>query len=281
MKKSAYILFIAAALAAGCRKPVPDALEVSADTSVISNFGSSAKVTLSANNPVSISSDASWLSANPSTWTPTDTQSETTILVTGARNESDDVRTATLTFTAGSLTKTLSFTQDERGLINADHEAVYELESEGGELTIEVTTNLECEVSVTGNWLTYVETKAPVVKGFTFTATANEKFSERNATVTFSYRDVTETVTVTQKGSFSEISYVTENGTAKAPVFGQKISHGNVDWGDGQTSTYYQSLTHSYSDDLSSHTVSAHVDKCTQAGISGISGVTRIDFTKL
>ena len=109
--------------------------------------------------------------------------------------------------------------------------------SEGGEITIEVSTNLECEVAVTGNWLSYTPTKALAQKGFTFTATA--------------------------------------------PVFGSKIDQGHIDWGDGKTSTYSTGVKHEYTDSETSHTVTAHVVKNTVAGISGISGVTAIDFTKL
>ena len=289
MRKSAYIRLAAIAFAAAasltslssCQKEVPDSLEASAAESSLSSFGGSTQLTIKANNPVTISSDASWLTTHRSSWTPTDSEQQVSVTVSAARNQETAARKATLTLSAGSLTKTLSFSQDEKGQIIADKSAVYEIEGEGGEVVVTISTNLDCEVATDAKWLTLSVTKGLTDKKYSFKAEENNSISDRTATVTFSYKDVAESVEITQKGVFSLVSFDTQAGTACAPIFDQKIDHGKIDWGDSQTSTYSSQATHNYTDDAESHTVTAKVDPSTRATISGIIGITKINFSEL
>ena len=279
MKSFAAVLLLAA-MVCGCVKQIPDELEITIpESTLISSFGGNINITLTANNPTEISSDASWLKVSKSSWTPTDEAPKTVIILSAAENESAAVNSATVTFKAGSLTKTVSVTQTEKGRIVLEGSEM-ELGSEGGEVKVTLSTNLEdLSVICDQSWIQLAETKAMTGKTYTFSVKENSGIDSRTAEITFSYRTVSETVTLTQNGSFSLLTF-SATGTAKAPEILPKPTHGRIDWGDGDTGAYYAGKEHSFYMTDTPYEVSIKVSPANTATFSSIVGLNAIDFSE-
>lgn len=285
MKKTAYILAAiitaAASVFTSCQKQDPDELEIIPDSTVMSSFGGNINVTIKANNPTTISCDASWLKIGTTTWTPTEEKKQTSIMLYASRNEEDEVKNATVTFVAGSLTKTVSFSQTEAGRIIAEEASEYNVECGSGELTVNISTNLDCEVFTSSDWIRRAETKALAKRGFNFVFDKNTDIDPRSAILQFYFKDVREKVTVIQAGDFSKLTWEVEGDCSNIPVFGNEIHLGRLEWGDGEKTSYSPDASHSYSDQKESHSVTAIVEPSTKVTFNGFSGITKIDFSEL
>ena len=111
-------------------------------------------------------------------------------------NDSEETRSGTITYSYGEISKNVTITQagkekPEEHYINVSGTA-FSVEAAGGQVTVEVNSNVEYDTSIGAGWVTG---KVP-----TFTVAANTDTKERSTTITFSYGDIVKTVTIAQAG---------------------------------------------------------------------------------
>ena len=113
MKKEICTLFIALAIFSGCESKEPsqppeaDHLSVSPDVISINANGNTQILEVITNTGWTVSNVAEWC-----TITPTSSLGSTNVLVSATANHSKDTRTAVVTFTAGTASKTCTVTQE-------------------------------------------------------------------------------------------------------------------------------------------------------------------------
>ena len=152
-----------------------------------------------------ISSDKEWCTVIQQESTSTQTDK---YLIKVSENTDSENRTATITI--NSSIKNLQIVVEQTagyGLIVK--EKSYQIPSQGGTFTIELTTNGEYSYSLDNNWITETtDSKSRAMKDYTidFNVSANHG-QERIGNITFTLGNISETVTVTQeKGEAATVS---------------------------------------------------------------------------
>ena len=136
---------------------------------------------------VKVTSGGSWLSVSGTR-------------VNYQENTGYDSRTGTVTYLSNNTNYTATIVQAQKDAIVLSANSV-SVEAAGGNVTFVVKANVTVSASSDASWLTVSPTtKGLVDKNFTFTAQANTSTTARTAHVTFKSGDLSQVVTVTQKG---------------------------------------------------------------------------------
>ena len=147
-----------------------------------------------------LSSSASWLSSNM-----TDVGEWKNPSFTASANESTTSREATITVTSedGSLVRTVQVVQEgkEEPILNVSPSS-FSLTSNSQTLTLSVETNIRYRLSSSASWLSSNMTDVGEWKNPSFTASANESTTSREATITVTSEDgsLVRTIQVVQEG---------------------------------------------------------------------------------
>lgn len=158
-------------------------------------------------------------------------------------NESSESRSAEVQIVGGegAVLATIAFSQ--KGLVNSDQIFDFSLidnyvvESEGGNIMIAISTNIEYKVVISEDaqsWITLSETRGEVVNQvLTFVVAANTTSEERSSDVLFTDMadNALQTFTITQKGMKREGNIVFADEDVKAVC----VKNYDVD-GDGEVS---------------------------------------------
>ena len=136
-------------------------------------------------------------------------------------NDSEESRTGTITFSYGDLSKTVTVTQsgkahEEEPYINIGETNAYSVAAAGGTVTIEVQSNVEYETECGAEWVTG---SAP-----TFTVAENTDTKERSTTITFTYENITKTVTITQAGKPEDPYINVDQSVVGVPAAGETFT---------------------------------------------------------
>lgn len=126
-----------------------------------------------------------------------------------AENTSDDARTATITFSYGTISKVVTINQagksdvpqpEDPVLVNGNS-ATYEVAAAGETIEVIIRSNVEYQVDNPASWITEVSSKAATDHTHYFKVEPNTSEDERIATISFVYTtsDGTLTCTVTVK----------------------------------------------------------------------------------
>ena len=182
----------------GC--PQPDPGEDPVLTPIKTDYsigaeGGELKITFKTNQTYEAKSNANWLKVS----TPTKAVTTETVTVTAEANKSTEARTAKVTIKAGTLDATITVTQ--AGLvptIDIKGSTSFTIGAEGGDVTVDVTSNVDYNVDIDVAWISR--------KGTTFTVKPNESESDRSGVITFSYGDISRVVSVKQNGKTPEPS---------------------------------------------------------------------------
>ena len=220
------VLVFGMMLTASCSKSDGDdstSLIVTADKTAFEDFGGSLSFTIQADKDCSISSSASWLTTSMSKWSVKTKGSKTTVQVYAEKNTESAARTANITVTSGSATKTITFEQAEKATVIV--EEAYVLTSEkGGDVDVKIKANIDCEYKLLSgsDWLIPANSKAPVTERvYKFKANENIEATARRAEVLFFHGDYLDTVTVIQ--SACPVFEITADKTEAAP-YGEKLA---------------------------------------------------------
>ena len=155
--------------------------------------GGELKITFKTNQTYEAKSNANWLKVS----TPTKAVTTETVTVTAEANKSTEPRSAKVTIKAGTLDATITVTQ--AGLvpsIDIKGSTSFTIGAEGGDVTVDVTSNVDYNVDMDAAWVTR--------KGTTFTVKPNESESERSCVITFSYGNISRVVSIKQNGKTPE-----------------------------------------------------------------------------
>lgn len=208
MKKIALMMLVAVA-AIACQK-TPEASEITVKTTdlTIPVEGSEEEAFLVEFNApaawtATLKEASEWCSIAPNSGAAGDAK----LSVYALENELEETRSVTVVITAGAAVKEVVLTQAAVYVPRISVSPQYPvIPLAGGSVTVEVTANLEYEVSVPedATWLTYTQDGNVL----TFTAAAaNESFSALSATVTFTtaLEEVACTATIAQEGRATKL----------------------------------------------------------------------------
>ena len=139
-------------------------------------------------------------------------------------NGSESDRSATVTFSYGSISKTIAISQngkqkEEEPYINIGTTS-YTVPAAGGSVNVSVSSNVSYQVAISADWVSGSNNN--------YTVAENKATSERTATITYSYGDISKAVTIKQAAA--EVTPVDEdvleNGgsaTFTVPAAGESI----------------------------------------------------------
>ena len=148
--------------------------------------------------------NSDWTITNESEWCKTTVNQgngDSKIIVTvGVYSEMED-RNTNLTVKAGNITKVLTVTQKDGDAIILSKDK-FDIPEEGGNVTVEVKSNIQYEVSIPSqfqNWIKHEpETKSITVKNFTFTILENKEYEKREGYIVFNGNSLKDTVHIYQ-----------------------------------------------------------------------------------
>ena len=148
--------------------------------------------------------NSDWTITNESEWCKTTVNQgngNSKIIVTvGVYSEMED-RNTNLTIKAGNITKVLTVTQKDGDAIILSKDK-FDIPEEGGNVTVEVKSNIQYEVSIPSqfqNWIKHEpETKAITIKNFTFTILENKEYEKREGYIVFNGNSLKDTVHIYQ-----------------------------------------------------------------------------------
>ena len=113
---------------------------------------------------------------------------------------------------------------------------------------IAVSANIEFEVDVCVDWITY--TIADSGDRVVLSVTENTTPESRSSEIVIIAGDLMHTVTIEQGAKPEMISLVLEHSSTHldSPTWGGSNIRGSVDWGDGTTEEYQEGMSHDYTD---------------------------------
>ena len=165
---------------------------------VISDKGGTFELEMQHNVDYEVSvGDCSWLS-----WQETKAYlQDARIVFTAQPSEETDARYAVITIKdkATSHAETATVTQKQKDALTVSASS-FELEKEGGNVEIIIGHNADVQVRSDASWLTLFETKAMVSNTYVFKATSNPEVQTRTGHITVTMNELSETITVYQKG---------------------------------------------------------------------------------
>lgn len=176
-------------------------LSVSASTLTVAVGGGTITATVSSNTEWQASSNQSWLTIGKSSGEAGDNIS---LGLSANANTGIEQRTATVTVTAGGLTKTVVVTQD--GIVPTLTISTNEVEidAKGGSGSLQISTNVDWTASCDQSWVNISKTSGTAGNNISVTLSVTTGSSNvvRYANVTFTAGGLTKTVVVTQAGFY-------------------------------------------------------------------------------
>jgi hypothetical protein len=131
-------------------------------------------------------------------------------------------------------------------LDNADMVLSYE----AGTFTIPISSNIPYEVTIIGEWISQVDTKAMVTENLVFAYEENDTVSDRVAYINFKSIKGTKRATIRQEPHIVDLCMRITHSNERfyVPYFTGLIYSGTVLWGDGTESEYAENIYHGYQD---------------------------------
>jgi len=153
---------------------------------------------------IEVTSNTTWTADTKAEWftiTPAAGSGNETVTLTVEPNSGYDPRSASIIFSEASdeLTPiTVNISQGEaKGLLV--EKTVYEIGTEGGQISVELKTNVEFSTTINDEWISEATaTRGLEEKTLTFNIAANETYETRVGTITLTAGDITEKITINQ-----------------------------------------------------------------------------------
>ena len=173
-------------------------VEITTPTPALSSEGETASVTFTSSEAWSIDitegRGVSWCSVVPTSGT----KGTHTLTIKAEANDTYDERNAKITIKAGTITQSFVVNQKQKdAIIVAENE--YAVEAAGGDLKIEVNTNVEVNVETSVDWIEqHTGSRSLVAKSLTFTIAENTAEEAREGVITLSSGALKEEIKVIQ-----------------------------------------------------------------------------------
>lgn len=182
---------------------IPDGITISdnyiKDGVTVAKTGAEITVPVQCRNDVSASSGESWITVEKGTTTSALKVTPFKLIV--AENSETSDREATITFSAGSDTKTIAIKQIAKtGLVVKT--GSFDVPYTGGNIQVQLAANEPYEYEISDSWISAASTRANMVD-YTenFTVSLNASPTIRTATITFKVEGLAEAVKVSQAAS--------------------------------------------------------------------------------
>ena len=194
---------------------VPDGLNISEtllnNGLTVSKTGGETTISVQSKQAVQASSDQSWCTVTVGS--TSQMMQVTPVKVSVAANSETDDRTANISITSGSESKTVKVTQKAfEGLVLKT--TSIDLPAEGGPFTVELKANGAYTVETGDAWITQTKVKSMTDYTEQFTAAANPA-AERTGSITFTRESIVEKLTVRQAAK--KIAEISRNAMDIAP----------------------------------------------------------------
>lgn len=136
----------------------------------------------------------SWITVTPSSGS----KGKNEITITTTANESYDERNATVVLKCGTVSKNIVVTQKQKDALTVTS-SKYEVDSKGGNISVEVKANISFEVEVKADWIKQTEkTRALTTSNLNFTIEPNETGDKREGEIIIKSGELSETIKVYQ-----------------------------------------------------------------------------------
>lgn len=136
----------------------------------------------------------SWIAVTPNSGS----KGKNEITITTTANETYDERNATVVLKCGSVSKNIVVTQKQKDALTVTS-SKYEVDSKGGNISVEVKANISFEVEVKADWIKQTEkTRALTTSNLNFTIEPNETGDKREGEIIIKSGELSETVKVYQ-----------------------------------------------------------------------------------
>ena len=251
MRKALFSFLMLSAVAVACTKEQPkdDEKNPGKDTT-------EAKIELTSNASVSVpvegdavtinfKATADWTAASDAEWLTLTTKSgkagdACSVKGSVVKNETNDIRTAKVTITAGKATAEVTVTQDQTNALNIKV-LDYEVGAEGGTVEVEVEANVEYEVTIPEavDWVHNAATKGLATSKVTLTVDPSTDLEAREANIKIAAGDLSSSIKITQAAFEAYFDFDEENssiqygGRLTIPQEGGTFTIGvstNLDW---------------------------------------------------
>ena len=229
MKK---ILLIASVLVAACavsctkETKVEDAVTIKSDNATVPVEGGVVSIAINSTVAWTAKASESWVTISPSSGEAGDATVKASVL----KNDTNDSRTATVTFTAGTKSATYTITQSQLDAMNIAT-TEYTVEAEGGTVEIPVSANVDYSVIVPDavDWIHVVSTKGMVDSKITLTVDPTQLYDKDEAGVpTFNADALARTAIITVAGAGEK--QVTIGQKAFVPSFEYEGDYAGLQW---------------------------------------------------
>lgn len=186
--------------------------KVSKTDLTFSTTGGATTISVQAPQKPTVTSDAAWLSVSAEA---TNSQIVYPFKLTATENTETNDRTATITVSVSGNTKTINVLQTASdGLVIASDKQVA-VDAEGGTVTVALQANGTYDIQLSSDWISQsaeVGTRANMADYSETFIIAKNNGGERSATISFTLKNITESVTITQASGLSNTGI---NATAK------------------------------------------------------------------
>ena len=137
----------------------------------------------------------SWITVTPNSGT----KGKNEITITATTNETYDERNATVVLKCGSVSKNIIVTQKQKGALTVTS-SKYEVDSKGGNISVEIKANISFEVEVKADWIKQQteKTRALTTSNLNFTVDPNETGDKREGEIIIKSGKLSETIKVYQ-----------------------------------------------------------------------------------
>ena len=188
---------LVAACAVSCKKEtkVEDAVTIKTDEQVVPVEGGVLSIAINSTVAWTAKASESWVTLSPTSGEAGDATIKASVL----KNDTNDSRTATVTFTAGTKTATYTIVQSQlNALVIATTE--YEVPAEGGTVEVKVSANVDYQVIIPDavDWVENATTRGMTESTVVLKVAPSLDVEARTANITISDGTLSSTVKITQ-----------------------------------------------------------------------------------
>ncbi|MFR9513839.1 MAG: BACON domain-containing carbohydrate-binding protein [Rikenellaceae bacterium] len=216
-----------------CQLAAVESMEISTESCEVAAVGESFEVDVTANCQWSLGDLPEWISVDPLSG-----EGDATLLITCEPNELTDSREATLTFSAGELSRQLQISQAGAvPFVEIDKEEIV-MKAEGESVSIDVISNYTWSIGDHPEWISVDIVSVDPSSGYNatmlITCEPNELTDSREATLVFSAGDSTAELKVSQIGAdpFVSLSVTETSVDADGKSFSLDVTS-NYKWSVG------------------------------------------------
>lgn len=188
---------LVAACAVSCTKEtkVEDAVTIKSNEEIVPVEGGVLSIAINSTVAWTAKASESWVTLSPTSGEAGDATIKASVL----KNDSNDSRTATVTFTAGTKTATYTIVQSQlNALVIATTE--YEVPAEGGTVEVKVSANVDYQVIIPDavDWVENATTRGMTESTVVLKVAPSLDVEARTANITISDGTLSSTVKITQ-----------------------------------------------------------------------------------